>query len=149
VARGVLHKPLLFKEAAIVLLLLTGEVPRAVDLPAVPREGRVAILEMETPSLTEMAMRTTNLGSKEVVMEAAKEAVKEEVKKAVKEMAITAVAKTGVEMEVGTEGTEVEMGVGTEVGTVVQEDTGTGAAIKSNCFDQGVIGGRVQYCRLV
>jgi hypothetical protein len=39
--------------------------------------------------------------------------------------------------------------VGTEVGTVVQEDTGTGAAIKSNCFDEGVIGGRVQYCRLV
>jgi hypothetical protein len=141
VARGVLHKPLLLKEAAIVLLLLTGEVPRAVDLPAVPREGRVAILEMETPSLTEMAMRTTNLGSKEVVMEAVKEAVKEEVKKAVKEMAITAVAKTGVEMEVGAEGTEV--------GTVVQEDTGTGAAIKSNCFDEDVIGGRVQYCRLV
>jgi hypothetical protein len=54
-------------------------------------------------------------------MEAAKEAVKE--------MAITA----GVEM----------------VGTVVQEDTGTGAAIKSNCFDEGLIGGRVQHCRFV
>jgi hypothetical protein len=125
-----LHKPLLLKEAAIVLLLLTGEVPRAVDLQAAPQEGRVAILEMENPSQTEMATRTTNLGSKEVVMEAAKEAVKE--------MAITAVVKTGV-----------EMGVGTEVGTVVQEDTGTAAAIKSNCFDEGAIGGRVQYCRLV
>jgi hypothetical protein len=117
----VLHKPLLLKEAGIVLLLLTGEVPRAVDLRAAPQEGRMTIMEMETPSQTERAMRMTNLGSKEVVVEAAKEAVKE--------MAITA----GVEM----------------VGTVVQEDTGTGAAIKSNCFDEGLIGGRVQHCRFV
>jgi hypothetical protein len=114
----VLHKPLLLKEAGIVLLLLMGEVPRAVDLQAAPQEGRVAIMEMETPSQTERAMRMTSLGSKGVVMEAAKEAAKE--------MAITA----GVETE-------------------VQEDTGTGAAIKSNCFDEGVIGGRVQHCRFV
>jgi hypothetical protein len=109
-----LHKPLLLKEAGIVLLLLMGEVPRAVDLQAAPQEGRVVIMEMETPSQTERVMRMTNLGSKGVVMEAAKE------------MAITA----GVETE-------------------VQEDTGTGAAIKSNCFDEGVIGGRVQHCRFV
>jgi hypothetical protein len=126
VARGVLHKPLLLKEAGIVLLLLMGEVPRAVDLQAAPQEGRVVIMEMETPSQTERVMRMTNLGSKGVVMEAAKE------------MAITA----GVEMG-------VEMGVETGVETEVQEDTGTGAAIKSNCFDEGVIGGRVQHCRFV
>jgi hypothetical protein len=122
VARGVLHKPqpLLLKEAGIVLLLLTGEVPRAVDLRAAPQEGRMAIMEMETPSQTERAMRMTNLGSKEVVMEAAKEAAKE--------MAITA---------------------GVEMGVETQEDTGTGAAIKSNCFDEGLIGGRVQHCRPV
>ena len=119
-ARGVLHKPLLLKEAGIVLLLLTGEVPRAVDLRAAPQEGRMAIMEMETPSQTERAMGMTNLGSKEVVMEAAKEAVKE--------MAITA---------------------GVEMGVETQEDTGTGAAIKSNCFVEGLIGGRVQHCRFV
>ena len=123
-ARGVLHKPLLLKEAGIVLLLLTGEVPRAVDLRAAPQEGRMAIMEMETPSQTERAMRMTNLGSKEVVMEAAKEAAKE----GAKEMAITA---------------------GVEMGVETQEDTGTGAAIKSNCFDEGLIGGRVQHCRFV
>jgi hypothetical protein len=129
----VLHKPLLLKEAGIVLLLLTGEVPRAVDLQAAPQKGRVAIMERETPSQTERAMRMTNLGSKEVVMEvakeAAKEAVKEAVKEAAKEMAITAGVEVGMEMGL--------------------EDTGTGAAIKSNCFDEGVIGGRVQHCRFV
>jgi Lhr-like helicase len=125
----VLHKPLLLKEAGIVLLLLTGEVPRAVDLQAAPQEGRVAIMERETPSQTERAMRMTNLGSKEVVMEVAKEAAKEAVKEAAKEMAITAGVEVGMEMGL--------------------EDTGTGAAIKSNCFDEGVIGGRVQHCRFV